>query len=100
VRNMALVILYHTTVKPESVGRLDEIRRGFDPIYEKHGIEVIGHWKKLDNPNESYYMVKYESEADYQHKIQSLHEDEKYVSLTAQLNSIRTDIISEKLIPT
>jgi hypothetical protein len=96
---MALVILYHTTVKPESIERLDILRREFDPIYEKHGIEVIGHWKKVGIPNESYYMVKYESEADYQQKIRSLHDDEKYVSLTAQLNSIRTNITSEKLIP-
>jgi hypothetical protein len=96
---MALVVLYHTTVKPDSVKKLDEIRKEFDSVYKKHGIDVIGHWKKIDTPNESYYMVKYESEADYQHRIRSLHDDEKYVSLTAQLNAIRTGITSEKLAP-
>jgi hypothetical protein len=96
---MALVILYHTTVKPESIEKLDEIRREFDSIYRKHGIDVIGHWRKIDTPNESYYMVRYENETDYEHKIRSLHDDEKYVSLTAQLNLIRTAITSEKLVP-
>ena len=96
---MTLVMLYHTTVKPESIGRLDEIRKEFDAIYKRHGIEVVGYWKSVDSPNESYYMIRYVNEADYQHKVRALHDDEKYVSLTAQLNSIRTNISSEKLIP-
>ena len=95
---MTLVMLYRTTVKPDAVEQLNEIRTQFSAIYTKLGIEVIGHWKNAGNLNESVYMVKYESESDYQHKTRTLQEDENYISLTAQLNSIRTDFTLEKLV--
>lgn len=96
---MSLVMLYRTTVKPEAIEELDEIRSQFNEIYTKHGIEVLGYWKKADESNESVYMVRYESERDYQDKIEELHEDEDYLALTAKLNSIRTDLTLEKLVP-
>ena len=96
---MTLVMLYRTTVKPEAVEKLNDIRNHFSEIYMKHGIEVLGHWRNAENPNESVYMVRYESESDYQHKTRTLQEDENYINLTAQLNSIRTDFTPEKLIP-
>ena len=95
---MTLVMLYRTTVKPDAVEQLNEIRTQFSAIYTKLGIEVIGHWKNAGNLNESVYMVKYESESDYQHKTRTLQEDENYIRLTAQLNSIRTDFTLEKLV--
>ncbi len=99
MRTMTLVMLYQTTVNPDSIATLDKLRTEFDAIYRKHGIEVIGHWKKVESPNVSYYMVKYVSEADYQHKVRALKEDDSYVDLTKQLRSIRTDIKAERLIP-
>jgi len=96
---MSLVMLYRTIVKPEAIDELDEIRNQFNTVYSKHGIEVLGYWKIANKSNESVYMVRYESESDYQHKINALHEDENYIRLTARLNSIRTDLKSEKLVP-
>ena len=93
-------MLYRTTVKPEAIQQLNEIRTQFGEIYSKHGVEVLGNWRNADNSNESIYMVRYESEQDYQDKIHSLQEDENYIRLTAKLNSIRTDLRSEKLVPT
>jgi hypothetical protein len=96
---MTLVMLYRTTVKPDAIEELDKIRTQFSEIYAKHGIEVLGHWKNAEHQNESVYMVKYESESDFQNKTRSLHEDENYVRLTSLLNSIRTDFKPEKLVP-
>jgi len=96
---MTLVMLYRTTVEPEAVEQLDEIRSQFSDIYTKLGIEVLGHWKNAENPSESVYMVRYESESDYQNKTRTLHEDENYVRLTSLLNSIRTEFKPEKLVP-
>lgn len=95
---MALVMLYRTTVKPEAIEELNEIRSKFSDIYTKLGIEVLGHWRNAENPSESVYMVRYESESDYQNKIKALHEDERYIHLTAKLNSIRTAFTPEKLV--
>lgn len=96
---MTLVMLYRTTVKPEAIEELNEIRNKFSDIYAEHGIEVLGHWKNAENPNETVYMVRYESESDYQHKIEKLQENERYIHLTAKINSIRTDFSPEKLVP-
>ncbi len=95
---MPLVMLYHTKVKQNAVEKMDELREGFRKLYEQHGIEVIGRWKSVENPHESYYMVSYDNEDDYQNKIQALHEDEHYLSLTSQLNEIRTDFKATKLV--
>jgi hypothetical protein len=95
---MTLVMLYRTTVKSEAIEQLNEIRNQFSEIYSELGIEVLGHWRNAENQNETVYMVKYESESDYQHKTMTLQEDERYVQLTAKLNSIRTDFKPEKLV--
>ena len=100
VGTMTLVMLYRTTVKPEAIEELNEIRNKFSDIYSRHGIEVLGHWRSVENPNESVYMVRYESESDYQHKTKVLQEDERYIHLTAKLNSIRTAITPEKFVAT
>ena len=92
-------MLYQTTVKPSASETMDEIREGFKVVYAKHGLDVIGHWKSVEHPNESFYMVKYESEDDYRHKTSTLHDDEEYLRLTSQLNEVRTDFKSTKLTP-
>ena len=96
---MAIVMLYQTTVKPDATKKMDELRNEFKAIYEQHGIDVIGRWKSVDHPNESFYMVQYDSEDDYQHKTRTLHDDEQYLRLTSQLNEVRTDFKSTKLVP-
>jgi len=95
---MTLVMLYRTTVKPDAVEELDEIRSKFSDIYTKLGIEVLGHWRNAENPSESVYMVRYESESDYQDKTSELQKNERYIHLTAKLNSIRTNFTPEKLV--
>ena len=96
---MTLVMLYQTKVKEDSVERMDELREEFRKLYEKHGIDVIGRWKSIENPHESYYMVTYDSPEDYQTKIDELHEDEHYLNLTSQINLIRTEFVAIKLEP-
>ncbi|MGD9395428.1 MAG: hypothetical protein PVJ05_03275 [Candidatus Thorarchaeota archaeon] len=96
---MTIVMLYQTKVKLNAADKMDEIRDGFKVIYEQHGINVIGHWKSVERPNESFYMVQYESEDDYQQKTRILHGDEQYLRLTSELNEVRTDFKSTKLTP-
>jgi hypothetical protein len=90
-------MLYRTTVNPESIEELNDIRNKFSSIYRELGVEVLGHWRSVENPNESIYMVRYDSEDDYQNKTKALQENERYVHLTAKLNSIRTAFTPEKL---
>ncbi|MBN2229363.1 MAG: NIPSNAP family protein [Candidatus Thorarchaeota archaeon] len=96
---MTLVILYQTIVKPNEIDTLNELRAEFKTLYEKHNIDVVGHWNSQEEPNKNYYMARYLSDADYQHKTRTLHNDENYLRLTAQLNEIRTDFKLERLTP-
>ncbi|MFX1578635.1 MAG: hypothetical protein ACFFBJ_03245 [Promethearchaeota archaeon] len=96
---MTIVMLYQTTVKPDATEVMDKLRDEFKVIYDKHGIDVIGRWKNVERPNESVYMVRYESEDDYQHKTRTLHSNEEYLRLTSKLNEIRIDFKSTKLTP-
>ena len=96
---MTLVMLYQTKVKEDAVERMDELRKEFRKLYEQHGIDVIGRWKSTENPHESYYMVRYEDQDDYEQKTGTLHEDEHYLNLTSQINLIRTDFKAIRLEP-
>ena len=96
---MTLVMLYQTKVKADSVERMDELREEFRKLYEQHGINVMGRWKSVEKPHESYYMVTYENDDEYQEKIKALHEDENYLNLTSQINLIRTEFKAIKLEP-
>jgi hypothetical protein len=96
---MTLVMLYQTKVKEDSVAKMDELREEFRKLYEQHGIDVIGRWKSIENPYESYYMVAYEDNEEYEQKIGVLHEDEQYLNLTSQINLIRTEFKVIRLEP-
>ena len=96
---MTIVMLYRTKVKQDSVEKMDKLRDSFRKLYEQHCIDVIGRWKSVENPHESYYMVSYDSDDDYQQKTRTLHDDENYMSLTSQLNEIRTDFKAKRLVP-
>jgi hypothetical protein len=96
---MSYVMFYTTEVRPESVGKVEELRAKFMEIYKDHGVNVIGHWKQADNERVSYYMTQYESEADYRSKVQQLHNDPRYTELTGKLDKIRTASNAKKLVP-
>jgi hypothetical protein len=94
---MAFVMLIKTKVRHESIEKLTELRSQFNEVYQEHGIEVIGHWSRIDKPTTTYTMTRYENETDYQEKVQKLQADERYVKLSAELKPIRKDFKMKKL---
>ncbi|MFW9794204.1 MAG: hypothetical protein ACFFEE_07880 [Candidatus Thorarchaeota archaeon] len=78
---------------------MDELREEFRKVYDQHGIRVVGRWKSIEHPHESYYMATYDSYDEYQDKIDALHADEHYLNLTSQINLIRTEFKAIKLRP-
>ena len=96
---MALVMLLKTKVKHESIEKLSELRAQFNEVYQDHGIEVIGHWSRIDKPTTTYTMTRYVDEADYNEKVQKLKADERYVKLSAELQPIRKDFKIKRLTP-
>ncbi|MFW9919418.1 MAG: hypothetical protein ACFFED_07450 [Candidatus Thorarchaeota archaeon] len=97
---MTYVMLYKTKVKPEKIERMKELSAQFFEIYKEHDIEVLGHWSRIDKPTTNYLMIQYASEADYASKVEKLKSDERYQSLSVELNQIREDFKMKRLVPT
>lgn len=97
---MTYVMLYKTKVKPDKIERMKEISSQFSEIYKEHGIEVIGHWTRIDKPTTNYLMTSYASEADYTEKVEKLKSDERYQKLSIELQEIRKDFKMKRLSPT
>ncbi len=96
---MALVMLIKTKVKHESIEKLTELRSQFNKVYQDHGIEIVGHWSRIDKPTTTYTMTRYADETDYNNKVQKLKADERYIKLSAELQPIRKDFKMKKLTP-
>ena len=95
---MTFVMMYNTKVKSGMEAQLSELRAEFKSIYEEHGVKVVGQWVCASNPRETLYMTQFESEEDYNSKIAALHENERYLKLSAQLNAIRVEFRATRLI--
>ena len=92
-------MLYHSKVKEGKTENLNELRKGFEEVYKKHNVDVLGFWEVADNPTEAYYIVKYESDADYKDTVEKLRADTRYQELSSKLNEIRLEMESTKLNP-
>ncbi|MHA1907837.1 MAG: hypothetical protein ACW98Y_11125 [Candidatus Thorarchaeota archaeon] len=92
-------MLIKTKVRHESIEKLTELRSQFNEVYQEHGIEIIGHWSRIDKPTTTYTMTRYADEADYNAKVQKLKADERYVKLSAELQPIRKDFKMKRLTP-
>ncbi|MFW9845653.1 MAG: NIPSNAP family protein [Candidatus Thorarchaeota archaeon] len=93
---MALYMLYRNKSK---TGGLDDLRKEFEGVYEKYNVNIIGFWENADDPNEVYYITRYEDEADYKTKVQQLRADARYAELTEHLKEVRADFQAVKLNP-
>ncbi|MHA2021596.1 MAG: hypothetical protein ACW98J_01570 [Candidatus Thorarchaeota archaeon] len=96
---MAIYMLYRTKSKDGTPGKLDELRSEFEGIYKKYKVNIIGFWENAADPQEAYYLSKYEDEADYKSKTNQLRGDDRYADLTKKLEEIRVESEAVKLKP-
>jgi hypothetical protein len=96
---MAIYMLYRTKSKDEKRGELDELREEFEGIYKKYKVDILGFWENADDPNEVYYISKYENESDYKSKTDQLRSDKRYAELTKKLEEVRLESKAFKLNP-
>lgn len=92
-------MLYRTKSKNENSDELDELRTEFEGIYKKHNVDIIGFWENADDPQEVYYLTRYEDEADYKSKVNALRSDENYSRLTKKLEEVRLESQAVRLKP-
>ncbi|MFW9966295.1 MAG: NIPSNAP family protein [Candidatus Thorarchaeota archaeon] len=96
---MAIYMLYRNKSKDGKSDDLNELREEFEAIYKKYKVDILGFWETADDPNEVYYISKYEDEADYKSTTEKLHSDERYAELTKKLEEVRLDFQAVKLNP-
>ena len=77
------------------------IFKGFQEIYEKNGVKVIGAWENEDDAFEYYLITCYRDNAHYQSATRKMKTDPEYVKLSTELQDARESIkvVNMKLLP-
>lgn len=79
--------LYKSKVKsgkrPENK-EIERMYKGFQEIYVKYGVKVIGAWENIDNPDVGYLITAYRSIAHYEETVTKMQADPKYMELTQE----------------
>jgi len=71
---------------------MEHIFRGFQEIYEKNGVKVIGAWENEDDSLEYYLITCYRDNDHYQSATTRMRTDPEYVRLSKDLQDARESI--------
>jgi hypothetical protein len=71
---------------------MERIFRGFQEIYEKNGVKVIGAWEDEDDSLEYYLITQYRDNDHYQSATKRMRTDPVYVKLSKDLQDARESI--------
>jgi hypothetical protein len=71
---------------------MERIFKGFQEIYKKNGVKVIGVWENVDDSLEYYLITSYQDDDHYQNAITSMRTDPEYVKLSKDLQDSRESI--------
>ena len=67
--------------------KMQRVYKGFQEIYERHGVKVIGAWENTDDTDETYMITAYRDEAHYEEAVAKMREDLKYQELSKTLRA-------------
>ena len=73
------------------------LTQGFQEIYERYGVKVIGAWENIEEPNEGYLITAYRDNAHYEEAVTKMRTDSQYIALTKELKDSRESIESVTL---
>ena len=76
-----------------------DLRAKFEEIYNNHNVDIVGFWANAEDETEVFYMTRYENEDDYKRTVEELRSDDLYMNLGRDLQEIRTENQSTRLIP-
>jgi hypothetical protein len=80
---------------------MERIFLGFQEIYEKNGVKVIGAWENENDSLEYYLITCYRDNDHYQSATTKMRTDPEYVKLSKDLQDTRESIkvVNLKLLP-
>ena len=81
--------------------KMERIYKGFQEIYEKFGVKVIGAWENADNIDESYMITAYRDQAQYEEAVANMREDPTYQELSKEFQGNRetVEVVTLNLLP-
>jgi hypothetical protein len=71
---------------------MERIFKGFQEIYEKNGVNVIGAWENEDDSLEYYLLTCYRDNDHYKSAVAQMRTDPEYVKLSKALQDARESI--------
>lgn len=86
--------------------KLDEetmkrIYTGFQEIYERHGVKVIGAWENAADTSETYMITAYRDRAHFKEAVANMREDPQYKELSKAFAGTRelVEAVTLNLLP-
>jgi hypothetical protein len=80
---------------------MERVFKGFQEIYRKYGVTVIGAWENVDDTLESYLITAYQDKPHYEETIAKMRADSEYVKLSEELQGTRESVkaVTLRLLP-
>ena len=91
--------LYIDRSKPSSRlpdNKLGQVYAGFQEIYLRYGVSVIGAWENAEDPSEGYLITAYRDKTHYEETVAKMRVDPEYVKLSEDLQGTRESV---KVVP-
>ena len=63
---------------------LEREYKGFQEIYRKYGVKVIGAWDNMDDPLEGYLITAYRDNVHYEETVAKMRVDPKYMEMSKE----------------
>ncbi len=80
---------------------MERVFKGFQEIYRKYRVNVIGAWRNVDDPSEVYFIIAYQDESHYEVTVAKMRVDPVYVKLSEELLETRESVkvVTLKMLP-
>ena len=96
--------MYVSTSKPgekPSDNDMERVFKGFQEIYKRYGVTVIGAWENVVEPFESYLITAYQDQSHYEETVAKMQVDPEYAKLSEELQGARQSMksVTLKLLP-
>ena len=69
--------------------KMKRVYTGFQKIYKRHGVKVIGAWENAADTSETYLITAYRDRAHFKEAVAKMQEDPAYKELSKAFQGTR-----------
>ena len=91
----------HIAGKKLADSEMERIFKGFQEIYKKYGVKVIGAWENVDDSMEYYFITAYRDSAHQKEAVAKMQANPEYEELSKKLQETRAsiDVVTMRRLP-